>query len=324
MHSVFVFDIGATKIATAVMDYEGNFLEPVRILQPTPQDPGGAVRYFHETLEHSLNDLNIKAISGGAPALEAGGNGHFMANPSNLPHWGGISLKGKLENIVLSIIRSNGGRYPRIIIESDAYMAAIGATLEKIAEKELEDAIFPLLYVTISTGFGAETSVKSAKGFEIYLNPNGKNREAGHHSFNGRAPNLASISCGHCKEPNCVETWISGKHFKARYGVEPWESDYIVQDLVADNTAKALSEMNFEHEPRLIVLGGGISNNWGTKFLDMVTDHVKYRFKIIGRAIPEVESSVLGSNVNLVGAWALERKLYKGSWPKTDLRNYSI
>lgn len=85
MH-IISFDIGATKIATTVIDLEGRFLEHPTILEPTPQDYQEAMVHFRATLHDLYSRYKIDFIAGGAPALH-GNSGQFIRNPSNLPLW---------------------------------------------------------------------------------------------------------------------------------------------------------------------------------------------------------------------------------------------
>ena len=91
MH-IISFDIGATKTAIAVMDFEGRFLERPAILEPTPQDYQEAIGQFRAVLSDLYDHYDIKCIAGGAPGLD-GNSGQFVRNPSIFLCGGGIALQ---------------------------------------------------------------------------------------------------------------------------------------------------------------------------------------------------------------------------------------
>jgi len=313
------FDIGATKIATAVMDFDGRFLERPIILEPTPQDYQEAMGYFRATLNDLYRRYDIRFIAGGAPGLDVN-SGEFVRNPSNLPMWGKHSLKGSLESIVRDILRKTNGRYPIMTIKSDSYMAAAGASLSKLAQSQDTPIIFPILSVIQGTGIAVEESIRTDRGFEIYVRPDGKNRGAGHMPFSGIAQNKADIACGHCPKPNCVETWLGGKHMKERYGAEPRFATPEMKDNVAYNQAKYIATSKWPYDPRTVLLVGGIPNRW-VGFVQIIKKYLEPYYQQNGQ-MPTIETSVLGNNAALVGAWAVDRRIFVGRWPKFDLRRY--
>ena len=318
MHIVS-FDIGATKTAFAVMNFEGTFLERPTVLEPTPQDYKTAMGHFRDALNDLYSRYDIRFIAGGAPGLD-GNSGQFVRKLSNLPLWGGHSLKGGLESVVNDILRKTNGRYPMLTIRSDSYMAAAGASLAKLAETEDPRSIFPLLSIIQGTGNAAEESEQNGNGFRIYVNPNGKNREAGHNQFSGTAPNSDDIVCGHCPRPNCAETYLGGKHMKKRYGFEPRYVTPEMKGNVADNLAKFVATTKWQYEPRTVLLLGGIPNHW-----EGYVELVRRRFPNYQQndgPMPEIEPSALGNNAALIGAWAETRRVFEGVWPKFDLRKY--
>ena len=60
---VFAFDIGATKTAVAIMDFEGRFPERPIVIEPTPQDYQEAMGRFRIILEGVYSSYDIKFMN---------------------------------------------------------------------------------------------------------------------------------------------------------------------------------------------------------------------------------------------------------------------
>ena len=141
MHIVS-FDIGATKTAFAVMNFEGTFLERPTVLEPTPQDYKTAMGHFRDALNDLYSRYDIRFIAGGAPGLD-GNSGQFVRKLSNLPLWGGHSLKGGLESVVNDILRKTMEDTPCLLLGATATWQQLGLHWQNLQKPKTQAPFFP-------------------------------------------------------------------------------------------------------------------------------------------------------------------------------------
>ena len=106
-------------------------------------------------------------------------------------------------------------------------------------------------YIVAGTGLGAQEAVLKGKGWEVYT-PTSGILKMGHGKFKGIAPNQGPIQCG-CKLIDYAETYLSRRHFRERYGVEPNSSTPEINYMVAKNFGKALATFKFPYAIATII-----------------------------------------------------------------------
>lgn len=186
---VIGIDIGGTKIAAVVADYNGDILSKVQ--KPTQADkgPGYAILLIYDIVYETivkadleLQDFFAIGVSCGGPLDTKTG---VVYSPPNLPGWDSLPLKEQLENEFNLSVK----------IENDANACAL-------AEYKLGrgKGYSSVLYMTMSTGIGGGIVIDG----KIYHGANDSAGEVGHQILLPDGP-----QCG-CGKRGCLEALCSG------------------------------------------------------------------------------------------------------------------
>jgi glucokinase len=307
-------DLGGTKIATALVDAEGQVL--ARDLRETQAAEGlqavidrMADAASRVMIQAGAVPTQVKAIGVGAPGpidAKAG----LVTSPPNLPGWSNVPLKKRLEE-VLGI---------PTFLENDANAAALGEHLFGAGQRAEN-----MIYVTASTGVGGGLIL----GGRIYSGSTGAASEIGHMTVLPRGPH-----CG-CGNRGCLEALASGTAI-AREGKErvvrgvptlitelaegdpervsaklvaqaaaqgDIEAQEIIDDAMSYLGVGMASLVNL-FNPELIVIGGGLTNMREGLFGPVRRIIDRRAFRTSAGAV-EVVPSLLGDDVGTVGAAAV-------------------
>ncbi len=300
-------DIGGTKLAAGVVDPAGRVLSQVRIPTPTGweqalRDLGTAARLALQRAGMDAVDLAAVGVACGGPLDAAAG---VVLSPPNLPGWDHVAVGPLLEDAF--------GR--PTFVENDANAAAIAS-----ARWGTWAGVEDLVYLTISTGVGAGVIT----GGQLLTGSDGNGAEVGHIvvSWQGR-----QCVCG---QQGCLEAYVSGRSI-ARRASERLEAgassslwgigdltaedvsraaaagDSLALSLWAETTdmlAAAVSSVINLFEPRVVILGGGVTEA-GDMLLDPVrTATVRYALSPAGRKA-EIAITPYGPAIGIVGAAAV-------------------
>ncbi len=106
---------------------------------------------------------------------------------------------------------------------------------------------------------------------------------------------------------------------RKRYGAEPQYATSEIISTVAQNLANFLYQNELTRNSKVIVVGGKIANEWehlSHSFIDETRHNMGILFYQSGFPTPNLEVSLLGNNVGIVGGWAIAMKQLTGKWPK--------
>jgi glucokinase len=306
-------DLGGSKILAAVVDPQGRILSSDESLTPATKERDAIIQSVvdsaHRALQHGVVAISdICAVGMGAAGISNPEAGILFSSP-NLPG---------LRNVLLrDIMQERLGKRTFLINDADA--AALGEFYFGAA-KGVDDFI----YITLSTGIGGGIIIDG----KIYTGAIGVAGEVGHMTIDDKGP---ICSCGN---RGCWETLASGTALtrEARKRIEKGVRTYILEyaegDIEkvtpqaihsaaqqGDSLAKELISRTGHYvgvglanlinifNPKLIVIGGGLSN-----IGDML---LRPAFKVAGeRAFREAFQAVrfasagLGPNSGVLGAAA--------------------
>ncbi|MGB9839434.1 ROK family protein [Thermovenabulum sp.] len=271
-------DLGGTKIATCIIDNNGNIFAKVEVPTLAKEGPEKVISRMKKSVYDVLSQINlslneIAGIGIGVPGpidVEKG----IIQNPPNLPGWKDISL--------CSIMAREFNT--KIIVENDANSAALGEFLFGAGK-----GVKNFIYITISTGIGAGIFIDG----KLFKGIGGNAGEAGHMTINFEGP---ICECGNS---GCWEAYASGTAL-ARFAkegilsgiktkiIEKARNEEINAEHVfsaareGDNFALTLVENEGYYlgvglanlinifNPGLIAIGGGLTQCWDMFYSKMM------------------------------------------------------
>jgi len=301
-------DLGGTKIATGIVDSEGNLLATVKV--PTLAEDGweAVSRRMGDTIDEVLTKANVKASDVGAIGVCAPGaldipNGIVLGSP-NLK-WHNVPLKKIIED------RFHIPTY----FDNDANVAGLGENRfgAGIGSKHM-------LYMTVSTGIGGGIIIDG----QIYHGSSFGAGEIGHITIDINGPR-----CG-CGNYGCIEAIASGPAIARNAKEKLADHPESLLNQYATITAKEVSEAANNGDayakevietagryigatlsglintlnPDLIVIGGGVSN-MGELLFNPIKDEVQKRAISSFVANLKIVPAKLGGEVGVMGAIAL-------------------
>ncbi len=306
---VAAIDLGATRYRVALVD-NGNILQRSSDLTHPEDGARSLVRRLSYSARELISKASVTPVALGVavpgPVDPVAG---VLHDPPNLVGWHEVPIKALLED-ELGLDTTVG---------NDANLAALGEHTFG-AGKGVDD----MIYLTVSSGIGGGAIL----GGKLFDGARGLAIEPGHMSIDRTGPRCA------CGNTGCLEALASGfaiariatERIKAgqpsvllplvREGVEVsaenvFEAaiggDQLCLDVVKQTTRDlSLGIIGLVHifNPRLVVVGGGISQRWqfmGGWVESFVTKHVMRPFREDLKVVP----AGLGDNSGLLGAAVL-------------------
>ncbi|HHY70319.1 MAG TPA: ROK family protein [Thermoanaerobacterales bacterium] len=304
-------DLGGTKIASCLLDEEGDILKKVILSTLASEGPEAVIGRMKASVYEVVKQANVDrksilAIGVGAPGpmdIEKG----IIKNPPNLPGWVEIPLR--------DILREEF-KLP-IGLENDANAAALGENLYGSGK-----GIDNFMYITVSTGIGGGVVVNG----KLFKGANGNAAEIGHTIINFQGPR-----CG-CGNMGCWEAYASGTALArfAREGIESGRKT-VIKDIAGNKDIKAehvftavkqgddfamelvdregyylgvgLANMVNAFNPNCIAIGGGLTHEWDL-FSDRMFQVMQERALKANAENLKVVKATLGSDVGAIGAAA--------------------
>lgn len=310
---VLGIDIGGTKVAVGLVSSEGEVIGSKRMPTRAEEGPSRVIERFVELCRKSVakagvdwQDIHAVGVGCGGPLDPCRG---LIQSPPNLPGWDNIPLVEQLQ-----------GEFDiPVYLDNDANAAALGEHRFGAGR-----GVANMVYMTVSTGVGGGVIADG----RLLRGENGNAAELGHLSvvWDGR-PCL-------CGSRGCLEAYASGTAIAARaqelvlghpesllrtlvssaeeitaktvaQALE--QGDPVAEELWQETTeilgagvANVISAFN----PRLVVLGGGITN-FGARLFDPVRRIAKSRLMPSLAAVVDIVPAELGDEVGVVGAAAV-------------------
>ena len=294
MHNqVLALDIGATKVALALVD------ESMGVSEKREIRVDNEVGLWEEIAKHSLEIVN--KINGNFLGVGIGSAGplHLSTgsiSPVNIPQWRKFEIVDSFHKILDT-------RF--VVLHGDA-LAFTHAEHRLGAGRGVEN----LLGMVVSTGIGGGLILNNA----VFNGDSGNASFIGHHTIN-----FDGLACA-CGRYGCVETYASGPRMAEIASSRGWKSDStsfiaLAEDARAGN-ATALEVINegtralavgivntlATLDIRTVVLGGGVTQA-GDIFWKPLREHVKNeaRFTSFLENL-ELRSAELYRDAGVIGA----------------------
>lgn len=313
---VFGIDLGGTKIDACLMTEDGEIWESITV--PTLADEGAEAVIerikgcIFELIKYANQDEIISVGIAVPGVIDA--ERRVVKHLPNLPSWKDVPLPGIIQNVL---------QIP-VAMENDANAAALGEYLYGSGI-----GIDNFIYITISTGIGGGIILNG----KLFSGEWGNAGEIGHITINHKGP---KCSCG---SYGCWEAYASGTALArfAREGILNGR-ETIIKDKAQDEGIKAehifdaakkgdkfaleliekqgyylgvgLANVVNAFNPRLIVIGGGLTNEWEMFYDNMINTMEIRAFKTNTEGL-KIVKTLLGSKVGMVGAAAVGWSLIK-------------
>ena len=191
---VLAFDLGGTKIATAVVDANGNILKETRTKTDLSKGPHSLIQALTALAKEFITEYPNVSSVGIASAGPLDPNRGVLLNPTNLKTKG--KLWGKIQ--ITAPLQSSLGLPVRL--ENDAAAALLGESWIGIS-KGIENVVM----LTLGTGVGTSVICNG----ELVRAGRGLHTEGGHLIINEKEK---KIRCG-CGNYGDIEGYLSGNNF---------------------------------------------------------------------------------------------------------------
>ncbi|KPV44962.1 hypothetical protein AN477_04845 [Alicyclobacillus ferrooxydans] len=288
-------DVGGTKIATAVVDADGQIIESADVLTKAEQGPEAVLDRIVNTVEAVLSSSGVSSVIGvgiGAPGPLNPREG-MVYSPPNLPGWDRIPLQAEMQRRL----------HLPTFLDNDANAAAL-AELRFGAGSGYRD----MVYLTISTGIGGGVILDG----KIRQGASGCAAEVGHHIIALDGPLCR------CGNRGCLEVLASGtaiaRMAEERLGAQLNASAVARLAAQGDSGARAILDDVYRYlgvglvnvvnmfDPSVIVIGGGVAQIGEPLFeaLQQSIDQNHFRSNAFSRV--RVLPAQLGTRAGVIGA----------------------
>ncbi len=308
-----VIDLGGTQVRAALATPGGQLLWRDR----RPSGAGEGKDALIARVEAAIDDAISRVDQGRIAGIGMGLAGPIdpetgiMYSPPNLSALDGVSLKSLMQRKVSGPVLS-GNDATLAALGEYTYGAGLGARM--------------LVYMTISTGIGGGVVIQGRP----MMGANGMAGELGHMSVDRNGPRCK------CGQVGCLESIASGTAIgDTARGLLREKRDSVMAGMVSGDLDKVSSATVFEaarggdalareiledvaaalgtglvnvlhiFNPDVIVLGGGVSNNWDylkPQVESYIQTHAMDHIRRLGFRL---EVSPLGDEVGLLGAAAM-------------------
>lgn len=280
-------DMGGTKTAVGVFDYDGELLASEIVLNPKTQD--AEVIWSHVTdlidkVSSPYTDDIVVCGVGAAGPMTAKGK---TISPANLPAWDRFPFRQRLEEHI---------KKPAYV-ENDCKALALGEGWRGAAQGQKN-----YMSMAVSTGIGGGIVLD---GRLLH----GNEMQAGHIGHMVMEPDGRQCGCG---GRGCLEAMASGPSLQAIFGIPPEEATDEMKLYCANLVGQAISGATCLLDIRLVTIGGSVALGFGDFFFDAIQKRVDELTQLeFARGIKVVPSG-LGKNGGLISAARVGKLGYRG------------
>ncbi|MBY7735105.1 ROK family protein [Francisella philomiragia] len=316
-------DIGGSNISAGIFDEHKNLLKTAKVKSKGKSDPDTILGQIFKVINKLLDDSikgKIKAIGIGIAGFVDSKNGilNFSAN---------INLNG------INIAKEVSQKFDNVpvFIENDVNVGVIGEWKYGVGQGHEN-----IVGIFAGTGIGGGLVINN----QFLYGVTGGAGAVGHVSINTQG-----AYCQSCGSQGCVETYagkvgmenrilnlhkkgvksllidlvlennnkLKGSHLKKALDAKDSVAEDIV-NLAMTNLGVAIANYINLLNPSLVLLGGGVMEAIGHKYLDTIYNSCsKYAFKTMLEAC-ELNIATLGDNSGVYGAMDIAVNRLEGNW----------
>ncbi len=287
MKQILAIDMGGTKTAVGVFDYEGEMLAFDSSLNPKTDDA--------EELWQSVADIIDKVATpymdnivvcgvGAAGPMTAKGK---TISPANAQAWKQFPIRERLEEHI---------KKPAYI-ENDCKALALGEGWKGAAQGHEN---YMSMVVSTGVGGGIVLDGRLLHGHEM---------QAGHIGHMCIYPNGPKCGCG---SHGCVESLASGPSLQSIFGIAPEEATDEMKLHCANIIGQAISGVACLLDIRLVTIGGSVALGFGDPFFQATQKRIDELTQLEFARGVKVVPSGLGVNGGLISAARVGKLGYRG------------
>ena len=284
--SVLAIDIGATKLATAVVDRQGRYQAAHR--RATPQHGGASVLFDAVVELATASRRDWEATAAGVSRLVGVGvgcagpmsSGGETVSPLNLPAWRDFPLRTQLAHrLGLEVHIDNDAK---ALARADGWLGAARGERNYLA-------------MVVSTGVGAGLVVDG-------LLLDGASGNAGHLGHVIVKPDGRRCVCG---ARGCLEAEASGLALEAMTGRPAAEASWQLRARTGRLVGRAVASAVSLLDLRLALIGGSVALGFGEPFFAAANTELAARSRISFASGCTILPVGLGPAAPLIGAAAV-------------------
>ena len=275
--AVLAVDVGGTKLAVAVVAFDGTILRRDRVPTPT-RDPWTGLRTLMARVQAATTEVRLVGcgVACGGPMRKGG----EVVSPLHIPAWREFPLRSSIEEATGLPARVDNDA--KALALAEGWLGAASGVTEFMA-------------VVVGTGVGA--GIVSGGGLI-----DGDDGNGGHIGHVIVGDEERPCRCGGF---DCLECYISGVAVELETGRAP---QYASAGLIERNgrlLGQACASVAALSDIRRIVIGGSIALGWGEPFFDAVRREFATRSRIGFTRGLDIVPLGLGDRSALVGAAAV-------------------
>lgn len=275
-------DIGGTKLAAAMVTYDGSVVVSDRVPTPT-RDPWTAVAALVSRVIAASPDVEPTALGAGCGGPMT--RGGVTVSPLHIPAWRDFPLRQSLIELV--------GR--PVAIDNDAKALALGEGWLGAAR-----GVRNFMSVVIGTGVGAGLVIDGRL-------VDGGSGNAGH--LGHVIVEEGGLPC-RCGAHGCLEAYLSGSGIEERTGQSARQASSATILDAGRRFGRAVASVAALTSIERVVVAGSVAWGWGDDFFVAARDEFAARSRLsFTQAIDIVPA---GPRAGLIGAAALARRAVGG------------
>lgn len=272
-------DVGATKLAAALVDRQGDIHHSAECRTPDGEDPERVFQAVTGLLDGVLKSKGPSPLALGVGTAGPLKDGAYVS-PLNIPAWRDFPLRGRLEE-----------RYGlQTFVELDTKALALAEGWRGVAQEKRN-----YLAMVVSTGIGGGL-VLDGRLIE------GRTGNAGHVGHVIVVPGGRPCSCG---GRGCLESEASGWAIAAITGRPPAEAGPDMIERTGQLVGQALASVVILCDIDLVVVAGSVALGYGAPFFyaanEALHEHAKQTYAETAQVLP----AGLGANAPLIGCAAV-------------------
>ncbi len=270
-------DIGGTKCAAGLVDYQGVLSGATKIATPSSHDPEivwtAVADMVRGVLEESGDSVEVCGVGCGGP-MSMGGE---EVSPLNIPAWRGFPLRSRLAELTGLTT----------FVDNDAKALAIAEGWVGAAEGQTD-----YVAIVVSTGVGGGIVLDGRL-------LDGQHGNAGHIGHITVEPDGHLCACG---ARGCLEAEASGTAIQAITGRSPAEASPETVERVGTYVGRAVATMAVLLDLSLAVVAGSVALGFGEPFFTAAQEELTKRAMIEYVLGAEIRPAGLGPEGPLIGA----------------------
>lgn len=280
-------DMGGTKTAAGVFDYDGELLAKEISLNPITMDAEEVWQSITDLIDKVSAPYTDEIVVCGVGAAGPGEAKGKTLSPANLPAWNMFPFRERLEGHI---------KKPAYV-ENDCKALALGEGWKGAAQGQSH-----YMSMVVSTGVGGGIVVD---GHLLH----GNEMMAGHIGHTLIDPSGPVCGCG---GHGCLESLISGPSLFRKFGIAPEVATLEMKHYCADMLAQAIVSATALLDIRMVTVGGSVALGFGDVFFDRAQEtYDKYMQLAFGKGLKIVPSG-LGADGGLVSAARVGKLGYRG------------